>query len=175
MDTNADQEADCVFVLLGWQSARFSWHSARTFLRTSCGFVLLGHCRPFLCRRCECANRSGPKQRHEIEQACESKRRRARGGDRDLATRRRCVITTVSSSKRGSCSSHGTRAMRCRCDANAVVGAPAKSRSKRVWKSIFSLLESFLALLPQKRNFRFLFLNQCKLQLSKCQFEKVSE
>ena len=125
-------------------------------------FVLLGHCRPFLCRRCECANRSGPKQRHEIEQACESKRRRARGGDRDLATRRRCVITTVSSSKRGSCSSHGTRAMRCRCDANAVVGAPAKSRSKRVWKSIFSLLESFLALLPQKRNFRFLFLNQYK-------------
>ena len=118
---------------------------------------------PFCVVAANVRNRSGPKQRHEIEQACESKRRRARGGDRDLATRRRCVITTVSSSKRGSCSSHGTRAMRCRCDANAVVGAPAKSRSKRVWKSIFSLLESFLALLPQKRNFRFLFLNQYKL------------
>ena len=161
MDTNANQEADCVFVLLGWQSARFSWHSARTFLRTSCGFVLLGHCRPFLCRRCECANISGPKQRHEIEQACESKRRRARGGDRDLATRRRCVITTVSSSKRGSCSSHDTRAMRCRCD--DVVALPAKSRSSAFGKVFLALLESFLALLPQKRNFRFLFLNQYKL------------
>ena len=93
---------------------------------------------PFCVVAANVRNRSGPKQRHDIEQACESKRRRARGGDRDLATtRRRCVITTVSSSKRGSCSSHGTRAMRCRCDASAVVGAPAKSRSKRVWKKYF--------------------------------------
>ena len=153
MDTNADEEADCVFVLLGWQSARFSWHSARTFLRTSCGFVLLGHCRPFLCRRCECANRSGPKQRHEIEQACESKRRRARGGDRDLATRRRCVITTVSSSKRGSCSSHGTRAMRCRCDANAVVGAASEKSLERVWKSIFSTFRKFFSTFAAKKKF----------------------
>jgi hypothetical protein len=63
--------------------------------------------------------------------------------------------------------------MRCRCDANAVVGAPAKSRSKRVWKSIFSLLESFLALLPQKRNFRFLFLNQGKLKNTTKIFSKT--
>ena len=84
-------------------------------------YFLVTNTAPFCVVAANVRNRSGPKQRHEIEQACESKRRRARGGDRDLATRRRCVITTVSSSKRGSCSSHGTRAMRCRCDANALL------------------------------------------------------
>jgi hypothetical protein len=62
--------------------------------------------------------------------------------------------------------------MRCRCDANALLSLalPAKSRSiQRVWKSIFSLLESF-SLLPQKRNFRFLFLNQCKLYTQPIRF-----
>jgi hypothetical protein len=54
-----------------------------------------------------------------------------------------------------------------RCGADAMpmlsLALQQKVAPSAVGKSIFSLLESFLALLRQKRNFRFLFLNQYKL------------
>jgi hypothetical protein len=58
--------------------------------------------------------------------------------------------------------------MRCQC----CRWLQQKVASARLEK-YFSLLESFLALLPQKRNFRFLFLNQGKLKNTTKIFSKT--